>query len=122
DNLLNNAIRYTPEGKRVEVALNYITKGSKPFVRLQIKDSGIGIPLEVIPKLFDRFYRVDASRSRSGGGSQNDKPTGSGLGLAIVKAIVERYDGQIQVESTVGQGSCFSVLLPVADKDCKDDL
>ncbi|MEM9534842.1 MAG: HAMP domain-containing sensor histidine kinase [Cyanobacteria bacterium P01_E01_bin.45] len=121
-NLLNNAIRYTPEGKSVEVALDYIAKGAKPFARLQVKDSGIGIPLEAIPKLFDRFYRVDASRSRSGRGAQGDKPTGSGLGLAIVKAIVERYEGQIQVESTVGQGSCFSVLLPVADKDCNGDL
>ncbi|MGK7913813.1 MAG: sensor histidine kinase [Synechococcus sp.] len=120
-NLLNNAIRYTPEGKNVEVALDCVGKGNKSSIKLQVKDSGIGIPPEALPKLFDRFYRVDVSRSRSED-FKVGRPTGSGLGLAIVKAIVERYGGLIQVDSTVGKGSCFSVWLPVADKVCIDDL
>ena len=122
-NLLNNAIRYTPDGHGVEIALTYLSKGAKPFLQLQVTDSGIGIPPEAIPNLFDRFYRVDVARSRSASAPDNrSAPTGSGLGLAIVKAIVDRYRGEIQVESQVGQGSCFTVLLPLADSQaCQEE-
>ena len=122
-NLLNNAIRYTPDGEGVEIALNSLSKSPRRFLQLRVRDSGIGIPPEAIPQLFDRFYRVDASRTRSVARDSSSTPTGSGLGLAIVKAIVDRYGGQIQVESEVGQGSCFTVLLPVADAQaCQDEL
>ncbi len=122
-NLLNNAIRYTPDEKSIEVAVDYLPKGARQFLRLRVRDSGIGIPPEAIPKLFDRFYRVDVSRSRSPEQDNGPISRGSGLGLAIVKAIVDRYGGEIEVSSEVGKGSCFAVLLPVADSQaCQDEL
>jgi signal transduction histidine kinase len=74
-----------------------------------IKDSGIGIPEERIPHIFERFYRVDKARSRSEGGA--------GLGLAICQHIAEVHNGKIEVESQVGNGSTFSVLLPLAESN-----
>lgn len=114
-NLLNNAIKYTPEGGRVSVKI----KGSglrvegldhpsplhsQPFVSLIVADTGVGIPPEHLPHIFDRFYRVDAGRSRDAGGS--------GLGLNIVKWAVEAHGGTIEVESAVGKGTTFTVRLP----------
>ncbi len=100
-NLIDNAIKYTSaEGK---VTLSLEKDDSKAI--LKIKDTGIGIPVEDIPKIFDRFYRVDKSRSRKLGGS--------GLGLAICKWIVELHHGEIRVESEVTKGSQFEVILPI---------
>ncbi|MEP0708919.1 MAG: ATP-binding protein [Parvibaculum sp.] len=105
-NLMDNALRYGRSGKRIEVSLSPAEKGGKPFVRLAVRDFGPGIAKEHIPRLTERFYRVDASASRARGGT--------GLGLAIVKHIVNRHQGTLSIESELGQGSSFSVLLPVA--------
>jgi len=103
-NLLDNAVRYTPKGGTVSVVL--VRKGETVLVA--IKDSGIGIPEEHIPHIFERFYRVDKARSRTEGGA--------GLGLSICQHIAKVHGGRIEVESQVGQGSTFSVFLPLFAK------
>ncbi len=100
-NLIDNAVKYTPSGGRVHVSVS----AEETMAVLRVEDSGIGIPEANIPRLFERFYRVDTSRSRSLGGT--------GLGLAIVKHIVSLLDGQITVNSQVGEGSVFTVYLPL---------
>jgi signal transduction histidine kinase len=99
-NVVENAIKYSPGG-RVEVGLSR-AGGS---ARLVVSDTGIGIPAEHLPHLFERFYRVDKARSRAEGGS--------GLGLAICAWIAGAHGGAIQVESVPGGGSVFTVLLPL---------
>lgn len=99
-NLIENAVKYTPAGGEVRVRV-----GSKDgFVMVQVSDSGIGIAQEDIPHIFDRFFRADRARSREMGGS--------GLGLAICQWIVKAHQGWIDVQSSVGKGSTFSVYLP----------
>lgn len=98
-NLIANAVRYTDDGGKVEVDCLVLPDA----VKIQVKDSGIGIPEESLPHVFQRFYRVDKSRSRELGGF--------GLGLAIVKAIVDRHRGEIEVSSALGKGTCFTVSL-----------
>lgn len=100
-NLLHNAVKYNREGGRVELTLE--TRGNR--VRVGVRDTGIGIPSEHLPRLFRRFYRVDAARSRDSGGA--------GLGLAICKSFVEAHEGTISVRSEPGQGTTFLVELPV---------
>ena len=100
-NLLDNAIRYTPSAGTVSVSFR--REGGMAVVA--ITDTGIGIPAEDIPFIFERFYRVDKSRSRAEGGS--------GLGLAICRHIAEAHGGKIKVKSQVGAGSTFSVWLPL---------
>ena len=102
-NLLGNALTHTPSGG--EITVTATTKG--PVVEVSVSDTGEGIPLEHLPRVFERFYRVDKSRSRAVGGT--------GLGLAIAKQLVEAHGGQISVESEVGQGTRFTFTLPVAD-------
>lgn len=104
-NLLTNAVRYTPAGGTIAVRLAK-TGESRPRVVVEVKDSGIGIAAEHIPRLTERFYRVDRSRSRETGGT--------GLGLAIVKHVVQRHRGQLEIESTLGHGSTFRLLFPAA--------
>jgi two-component system phosphate regulon sensor histidine kinase PhoR len=104
-NLLDNAIKYTPDGGRVTVR---ITREGRKLVT-RITDTGIGIAKESLPRLFERFYRVDKARSRVLGGT--------GLGLAIVKHIVELHGGDVFVDSEVGVGSTFSFCLWLADDD-----
>lgn len=99
-NIINNAIQYTPEGGNVTVQLTQ----DKNEVLIGVKDTGIGIPEEDIPKVFDRFYRVDRARARATGGS--------GLGLSIVKQIVMLHNGSIHVESTVNVGTTVFIHLP----------
>jgi heavy metal sensor kinase len=99
-NLIANAIQYTPSGGKLTFALR---KKSNQAV-LSIADTGIGIPKNALPYIFDRFYRVEQSRSHETGGS--------GLGLAIAQKIVEVHAGKISVQSTVGQGTTFRVCLP----------
>ena len=100
-NLLDNAIRYTPSGGQVEVRL----ETAAAEARLTIADTGIGIPAESLDEIFERFYRVDKSRSRAEGGF--------GLGLSIVKWITDAHRGRIEVVSKPGHGSVFTVLLPM---------
>jgi two-component system phosphate regulon sensor histidine kinase PhoR len=102
DNLLGNALRYGRPGTPVAVRM----QREDAMVRLTVSDEGEGIAPEHIPRVTERFYRVDASRSRSLGGT--------GLGLAIVKHIVERHRGRLKIESEVGRGTDAHVLLPVA--------
>ena len=99
-NLVDNAIKYTPEGGRVTLSL-YREDG---WVRIQVADTGIGIPPEDLPHIFERFYRVDKARSREKGGT--------GLGLSIARWIAEAHGGRIEVESQVGKGTTFTVWLP----------
>jgi two-component system phosphate regulon sensor histidine kinase PhoR len=99
-NLLDNAIKYTPNGGIVRVG----TEQTKTGVSFYVADTGIGIPKESLPRLFERFYRVDKGRSREMGGT--------GLGLAIVKHIIERHGGKINVASEFGKGSRFSFVIP----------
>lgn len=100
-NLIDNAIKYTPEGGEVLIATALAGKE----IIISVKDSGLGIPEEDIPRIFERFYRVEKTRSRDMGGS--------GLGLSIVKHIIELHNSKIFVESKVGQGTEFRFALPV---------
>jgi len=98
-NLVNNAIKYTPDGGTITLSL--FQDGE--WARLEVSDTGIGIPPEHLPHMFDRFYRVDKARSRAGGGT--------GLGLAIVKGIAEQHGGKVTVTSEPGKGSTFTAWL-----------
>lgn len=100
-NLIANGIKYTPEGGSLELAI--LHEGA--MARVDVTDTGIGIPVEAQPYIFDRFYRVDKARNRMDGGS--------GLGLSIVKSIVVAHGGRISVQSIPGKGSTFTVLLPI---------
>jgi two-component system phosphate regulon sensor histidine kinase PhoR len=102
-NLLGNALRHTPPGGRVAVRLARLGDGSAEF---SVADDGPGIAREHLPRLTERFYRVDTSRSRETGGT--------GLGLAIVKHVVQRHGGELRIESEPGRGSRFAFVLPAA--------
>ncbi len=101
-NLLHNALRHTPSGTRVEIQWK-LGRDGEPV--LQVSDNGPGIPAEHVPRLTERFYRVDTGRSREAGGS--------GLGLAIVKHIMMRHGGAFEIQSTLGEGSRFICRFPV---------
>lgn len=109
-NLLDNAVKYGRDGGVVRVALEMAAPGgkfpAKPGVIFSVSDDGAGIPRQHLPRLTERFYRVDTGRSRAVGGT--------GLGLAIVKHVVNRHRGQLLIESEEGKGSTFSVWLPCA--------
>ena len=102
-NLVNNAIRYTPDGGKVDVVWRRRADGSG---ELSVADTGPGIAREHLPRLTERFYRVDGSRSRDTGGT--------GLGLAIVKHVVQRHGGELDIQSEIGKGSTFRLILPAA--------
>jgi len=108
-NLVANAIRYTSAGGRVNVRLEGVAEG----VKLVVEDTGIGIPKADLPRIFDRFYRVDKARSREEGGS--------GLGLSIVKWIVDAHHGDITVESVVDEGTIFTVVLPFVNESVLEE-
>jgi len=103
-NLINNALKYGRPGTPVTVA---VQRQGADTVRLSVTDQGDGIAPEHLPRLTERFYRIDSSRSRAIGGT--------GLGLAIVKHIVERHRGRLQIDSIVGKGTTVSVTLPITD-------
>lgn len=100
-NLLDNAIKYTPDGGHVEVS---VARRNGHAV-IEVSDNGIGIPEEALPRVFERFFRVDKARSRSLGGA--------GLGLSIVRSICQAHNGRIDVQSKEGQGTRFTVELPM---------
>ena len=102
-NLIDNAIKYTPDGGRITVSAEPRTSEALEVI-VHIKDTGIGIPMESQPRVFERFYRVDKGRAREMGGT--------GLGLAITKHIVLCHDGEIWLESSLGEGSVFHVAIP----------
>jgi two-component system phosphate regulon sensor histidine kinase PhoR len=113
-NLLANGISYTPDGGLVTIEVEPVSSTSEQaaddafdyeHIRIMISDTGIGIPKKDLPRIFERFYRVDKARSRSSGGT--------GLGLSIVKHLVELHKGSISVDSQVGIGSTFTIELPV---------
>jgi len=109
-NLIHNAIKYGRSGGHVWLSLAVVPgprgRGADEMVAVSVKDDGEGIPSDAIPRLTERFYRVDVKRSRERGGT--------GLGLAIVKHIVNRHQGRLQIESRAGEGSTFTVFLPVS--------
>jgi two-component system phosphate regulon sensor histidine kinase PhoR len=105
-NLLDNALKYTPEDGNISISAR-MAPGRTATVEISVRDNGIGIPAEDLPRLFERFYRVDKARSREMGGT--------GLGLAIVKHLVRAMGGDVHVESEIGKGSSFSFTLPVHD-------
>jgi signal transduction histidine kinase len=100
-NLIDNAVRYTPSGGRVGVSVS----AEDGQVVLQVADTGMGIPQRDLPRVFERFYRVDRARSRETGGT--------GLGLAIVRHVAENHGGEVTVRSELSAGSTFVVRLPV---------
>ena len=104
DNILNNAIKYSPDGGKITVTM----KTTDDQMILSISDQGLGIPKQDLPRIFDRFYRVDSARSRAQGGT--------GLGLAIAKEIIKQHKGFIWAKSEYGKGSTFTIVLPY-DKD-----
>jgi two-component system phosphate regulon sensor histidine kinase PhoR len=100
-NLVSNAVRYTPAGGSIHVTVDQGIDGS---LFMAVRDTGPGIAAEHLPRLTERFYRVDRSRSRESGGT--------GLGLAIVKHVMQRHGGSLSITSEVGQGSCFKLVFP----------
>ncbi len=102
-NLLSNAVRYTPPGRTIRVRWTVLTDGRHEYA---VQDNGPGIAPEHLPRLTERFYRVDRSRSRETGGT--------GLGLAIVKHVVQRHGGELRIDSTPGRGSTFSMVFPTS--------
>ncbi len=106
DNLVDNALKYTPEGGRIDVRWHTDDR----YVCLEVEDTGIGIPERDLPRIFERFYRVDKARSREMGGT--------GLGLSIVKHLVQAMKGSVVATSRLGHGSTFHVRLPCAPDPC----
>ena len=96
-------MRYTPEGGRIELGWRVLNDGAG---EIAVTDTGPGIAREHLPRLTERFYRVDGSRSRDTGGT--------GLGLSIVKHVVQRHGGELDIQSEVGQGSMFRLVFPAA--------
>ena len=104
-NLLSNAIKFTPKGGTIQVS---VEKAAEKTLQLRVTDTGRGIPPAKLPMIFDRFYQVDQSDTREG--------EGTGIGLSLTKALVELMEGEIQVESELGKGSVFTVLLPIQNE------
>ena len=108
-NLAENGIKYNVPGGKLSISLHC----QEDNAILRVSDTGMGIPPEAIGHVFERFYRVDKARSRQSGGS--------GLGLAIVRSIVERNNGQIHLQSTLGKGTVFTVEFPRFDIEDEED-
>ena len=110
DNILNNAIKYSPDGGKITVTM----KTTDDQMILSISDQGLGIPKQDLPRIFDRFYRVDRARSRAQGGT--------GLGLAIAKEIIKQHKGFIWAKSEYGKGSTFTIVLPYDRDAVKEEV
>jgi two-component system phosphate regulon sensor histidine kinase PhoR len=108
-NLVDNAIKYTPAGGRVGIHARPVDGTGAAAVELTVSDTGVGIPSQDLPRLTERFFRVDKARSRELGGT--------GLGLAIVKHIVHAHGGRLTIDSVLGQGTNVRVTLPATGDD-----
>ncbi|MCS7084785.1 MAG: ATP-binding protein, partial [Bacteroidia bacterium] len=104
NNLVSNAVKFTPTSGKVSVTLDASERNGRPVAAVMVKDSGVGLAPEQAAHVFEKFSRYQRA------GTQGEK--GTGLGLSIVKAIVERHDGEIVVESRPGEGATFTVFLP----------
>ena len=102
-NIVSNAVKYTPDGGKIDMLVG--TSGKNVFVR--VTDNGIGIPEKDLPRLFDRFYRVDKARSRESGGT--------GLGLSIAQEILNQHKGSIEISSEYGKGTSVLITMPAAE-------
>ena len=113
-NIISNSIKYTPSGGRIFL---FADQMDTKTVRIRVVDNGIGIPKEDLPRLFERFYRVDKARSREKGGT--------GLGLAIAKEMVKAHNGKIFLESEADKGTEVTILLPIEQEgnaECKKEI
>ncbi len=116
-NLTSNGLQHTPEGGQVRLKLEQGSRHGDAYLQVSVKDTGSGIPESSLPHVFERFYRVDPARTRTDVRTLDSKRSpstnsGTGLGLAIAKAICETHQGQIRVESQLGQGTTFRIILP----------
>ena len=112
ENLVENALKYGAAGKRIDITLaRSQTRSGAPEVRLAVRDYGPGIAPEHLPRLTERFYRVDVADSRAQGGT--------GLGLALVKHVLNRHGGRLNIESTPGAGAAFTMHLPLHTADSR---
>ena len=107
-NLLSNSFKFTPENGQISMHLSSCTKNGEPAVRLQVTDTGVGMPAEHVRHIFDSFYQIDVHHA------------GSGIGLALVKAFVEMHHGTISVYTTEGQGTCFTIEIPACQSGTLD--
>jgi two-component system phosphate regulon sensor histidine kinase PhoR len=107
ENLIENGLKYGASGKRVDIAMTRAVGDGKPEARVSVRDYGPGIAAEHLPRLTERFYRVDVGQSRAQGGT--------GLGLALVKHILNRHQGRLAIDSTEGSGATFTIRLPLAE-------
>jgi signal transduction histidine kinase len=107
-NLLSNAVRHTPPGGLVATTVT----AADHMVRIEVRDTGEGIPAEVLPRIFERFYQGSTAHERI---PEGDGSRGVGLGLALVKELAESMGGGVEASSEVDEGSCFAVWLPAAD-------
>jgi signal transduction histidine kinase len=105
-NLVSNAIAHTPRGGSVTLAAS----AADAEIRIKVSDTGAGIPAEALPRVFDRFFRVDASRSRTSAGTPS---SGTGLGLAIVQSIMTLHGGSAAIASEPGRGTCVTLRMPL---------
>lgn len=110
-NLISNALQYTPPGGSIALTLQ-VLRSHPPLLQVQLQDTGVGIPADSLPYIFDRFYRVDPARAHRTAAPLPDYGTGAGLGLAIAQAIVHNHHGQIRIESQPHQGTQVTVTLP----------
>jgi signal transduction histidine kinase len=106
DALIDNAVKFTPEGSRVELRVRRATEGEKIWLRVDVEDDGPGIPKERIPALFESFRQADGSSTRTKGGL--------GMGLAFARELAIAMGGQLVADSEIGKGSIFTLLLPAA--------
>jgi CheY-like chemotaxis protein/two-component sensor histidine kinase len=114
-NLLNNAAKYTPQGGTITLALEHVTTPAESFVRLAVRDTGVGISAELLPHVFDLFTQAERTPDRAQGGL--------GLGLALVRSLVQLHGGRVRASSAgVGQGSTFVVELPLAAAPARNEL
>ncbi len=104
-NLMSNALKFTPEGGKITVKVSSITSSSSPFLCLQVIDTGVGIPKNKLPEIFNQFYQVDSSNTR--------QSEGTGIGLALTQELVHLMNGNIKVNSQLGEGTRFTITIPI---------